>query len=108
MEIWIKGKLTTACRQRSTRFCADMPQNLGGAHQDETDISTPKLIQHTLVVEDGVSRFNLGQKNKLWRRVLVGVFCGVLIVTINSDLSHLVRGGQSANTVPARNHTTTQ
>ena len=72
IEIWIK-RLMTECRQRSTSFCADMSQNPRGSHQDKTNISTPELIQHMLVVEDEVLRPNPDQKNKLWRRVLVGV-----------------------------------
>ena len=70
-----------------------MLQNSRGAHQDETDISTPELVQNMLEVEDGFSRSNPSQKKKLWRRVLVGIVCGALVVTIIWDLSRLVGGG---------------
>ena len=56
-----------------------------------------------LVVEDWLSRPNVSQKNKLWRRVLIRVLCGAFIVIIISDLSLLVGGGH-----PGRNNNTTQ
>ena len=85
-----------------------MLQNSRGAHQDETDISTPELVQNMLEVKDRLSRSNPSQKKKLWWRVLVGVLYGALVVTIIWDLSRVVGGGYPADTVPRRNHTTTQ
>ena len=52
-----------------------MSQNQRGPYQNETDISTPELIQHMLVVEDGLSRPDISQRSKLWRRVFVAVHC---------------------------------
>ena len=68
-----------------------MSQNHREPHQDETDISAPELIQHMLVVGDGLSRPDTSQRSRLWRRVLVAVLCGALVVTIVSDLRLLVR-----------------
>ena len=68
-----------------------MSKNRREPHQDETDILAPELIQHMLVVEDGLSRLDTSQRSRLWRRVLVAVLCGALVVTIVSDLRLLVR-----------------
>ena len=38
-----------------------MSQNPKGAFQDETDTSTSELIQHMLIVEDGISRSKTGK-----------------------------------------------
>ena len=85
-----------------------MSQNNRGVHQDETDISTPELVQHTLVVEDGLSRPNVSRKNKLLRGLLLVVLCGALVVTVISDLSILAGGGDPADTVLERIDNTTQ
>lgn len=87
-----------------------MSQNNRRVHQDETDISTPELIQHMLVVEDGLSRPNTNQKKKLLRGLLLVVLCGAVVVTVISDLSILVRGEDPADTdtVLERIHNTTQ
>ena len=62
----------------STRPCAALSQNHRAPHQDETDISAPELIQHMLVVEDGLSRPDTSKRSRLWRRVLVAILCGAL------------------------------
>ena len=85
--------------QRSTRPCAAMSQNHREPHQDETDIPAPELIQHMLVLEDGLSRPDASQRSRLWRRVLVAVLCGALVVTIIWDLTLLVRGELPAETI---------
>ena len=85
-----------------------MLQNHRAPHQDETDISASELIQHMLVVEDRLSRPDTSQRSKLWRRVLVAVLCGAFVVTIFSDLTLLVRGDLSAETVLGGNSSTTQ
>ena len=61
-----------------------------------------------LVVEDGLSRPDTSQRSRLWRRVLVAVLCGALVVTIVSDLTLLVRGDLPAETVLGGNSSTTQ
>ena len=73
--------------QRLIRPCAAMSQNHREPHQDETDISAPELIQHMLVVEDGLSRPDTSQRSRLWRRMQVAVLRGALVVTIVSDLT---------------------
>ena len=70
-----------------------MSQNHRAPHQDEADISAPELIQHMSVVKDRLSRPDTSQRSKLWRRLLVAVLCGALVVTIIWDLSRLVGGG---------------
>ena len=85
-----------------------MSQNHREPNQDETDISAPELIQHMLVVEDGLSRPDTSQRSRLWRRVLVVVLCGALAVTIVSDLTLLVRGDLPAETILGGNNSTTQ
>ena len=85
-----------------------MSQNHREPHQDETDISAPELIQHMLVLEDGLSRPDTSQRSRLWRRVLVAVLCGALVVTIVSDLTLLVRGALPAETILGGNSSTTQ
>ena len=85
-----------------------MSQNHREPHQDKTDISAPELIQHMLVVEDGLSRPDTSQRSRLWRRVLVVVLCGALAVTIVSDLTLLVRGDLPAETILGGNNSTTQ
>ena len=76
-----------------------MTQNHRERNQDETDISAPELIQHMLVLEDGLSRPDTSQRSRLWRRVLVAVLCGVLIVTVVSDLTLLFRGDLPTETI---------
>ena len=93
--------------QRSTRPCAAMSQNHIGPHQDETDISALELIKHMLVLEDGLSRPDTSQRSRIWRKVLVAVLCGALVVTIVSDLAFLVRGDLPAETVLGGNNSTT-
>ena len=83
-------------------------QNHREPHTDETDISAPELIQHMLVLEDGLSRPDTSQRSRLWRRVLVAVLCGALVVTIVSDLTLLVRGDLPAETILGGNNSTTQ
>ena len=83
----IKGEWMLTGSQRSTRSCAAMSQKHREPHQDKTDISAPELIQHMLVLEDGLSRPDTNQSGRLWRRVLVAVLCGALVVTILSDLT---------------------
>ena len=78
-----------------------MSQNHREPHQDETDISAPEL-------KDGFLRPDTSQRSRLWRRVLVAVLCGALVVTIISDLTLLVRGDLLADTVPGGNSSTTQ
>ena len=85
-----------------------MKHNHREPHQDETDISAPELIQHMLVLEDGLSRPDTSQRSRLWRRVLVAVLCGALVVTIISDLTLLVRGDLQAETILGGNNSTTQ
>ena len=85
-----------------------MSQNHREPHQDETDISVPELIQYMLVLEDGLSRPDTSQRSRLWRRVLVPVLCGALVVTIVSDLTLLVRGDLPAETILGGNSRTTQ
>ena len=85
-----------------------MSQNHREPHQDELDISAPELIQHMLVLEDGLSRPDTSQRSRLWRRVLVAVLCGALVVTIVSDLTLLVRGDLPAETILGGNSSTTQ
>ena len=85
-----------------------MTQNHREPHQDETDISAPELIQHLLVLEDGLSRPDTSQRSRLWRRVLVAVLCGALVVTIVSDLTLLVRGDFPTETILGGNNSTTQ
>ena len=85
-----------------------MSQNHREPHQDETEISAPELIQHILVVEDGLSRPDTSQRSRLWRRVLVVVLCGALAVTIVSYLTLLVRGDLPAETMLGGNNSTTQ
>ena len=76
-----------------------MSQNHREPHQDETDISAPELIQHMLVLEVGLLRPDTSQRSRLWRRVLVAVLCGALVVTIVSHLKLLVRGDLPAETI---------
>ena len=85
-----------------------MSQNHREPHQEKTDISAPELIQHMLVLEDGLSRPDTSQRSRLWRRVLVAVLCGALVVTIISDLTLLVRGDLQAETILGGNNSTTQ
>ena len=85
-----------------------MSQKHREPHQDKTDISAPELIQHMLVLEDGLSRPDTNQSGRLWRRVLVAVLCGALVVTIVSDLTLLVRGDLPAETILGGNNSTTQ
>ena len=94
--------------QISTRPCAAMSQNHREPHQDETDISATELIQHMLVLKDGFLRPDTSQRSRLWRRVLVAVLCGALVVTIISDLTLLVRGDLQAETILGGNNSTTQ
>ena len=61
-----------------------------------------------LVVEDGLSRPNVSRKSKLWRGLLIVVLCGALVVTVISDLSLLVGGGNPADTVLKRINNTAQ
>ena len=91
-----------------TRLCAVISQYNRGEHQDETDISTPELVQHMLVVEDGLSRPNISRKNKLLRGLLLVVLCGAVVVTVISDLSILAGGEDPADSVLERIHNTTQ
>ena len=85
-----------------------MTQNHREPHQDKTDISAPELIQHMLVLEDGLSKPDISQRSRLWRRVLVVVLCGALVVTIVSDLTLLVRGDLPTETILGGNNSTTQ
>ena len=85
-----------------------MTRNHREPHQDETDISAPELIQHMLVLEDGLSRPDTSQRSRLWRRVLVVVLCGALVVTIVSDLALLIRGDFPTETILGGNNGTTQ
>ena len=86
-----------------------MSQNNRGVHHDETDISTPEFVQHImLVVEAGLSRPNVSRKNKLLRGLLFVVLCGAIVVTVISDLSILVGGGDPADTVLERIDNTTK
>ena len=85
-----------------------MTQNHREPHQDKTDISAPELIQHMLVLEDGLSRQDTSQRSRLWRRVLVAVLCGALVVNIVLDLTLLVRGDLPAETILGGNNSITQ
>ena len=85
-----------------------MTQNHRERDQDETDVSAPELIQHMLVLEEGLSRPDTSQRNRLWRRVLVAILCGALVVTVVSDLSLLVRGDLTTETVLGGNTSTDQ
>ena len=85
-----------------------MMQNHRERNQDETDISAPEFIQHMLVLEDGLSRPDTSQRGRLWRRVLVAVLCGALVVTVVSDLTLLVRGDLPTETILGGNISTAQ
>ena len=85
-----------------------MTQSHRERNQDETDISAPELIQHMLVLEDGLSRPDTSQRSRLWRRVLVAILCGALVVTVVSDLTLLVRGGLTTESFLGGNISTAQ
>ena len=85
-----------------------MTQNHRERDQDETDVSAPELIQHMLVLEEGLSTPDTSQRNRLWRRVLVAILCGALVVTVVSDLSLLVRGDLTTETILGGNTSTAQ
>ena len=105
----IKGEWVSTGSQRSDQtLCCYDAELQRTDDEDETDISAPELIQHMLVLEDGLSRPDTSQRSRLWRRLLVAVLCGALVVTIVSDLTLLVRGDLPAETILGGNSSTTQ